>query len=198
MRRRPYSVVLFDEIEKAHPDVFNTLLQVLDDGRLTDSQGRRVNFKNTVVIMTSNIGSQYLQNDEYEPELAMQALRHHFRPEFLNRIDEIITFQALTRADLKAIVDIQAARIQKMLAERQMHLVLSDAAKAFIAEKGYDPAFGARPIKRTLQRYVADPLALALLEGRFHDGDTIEVDAAGDELTFRKGLEIVEGELMEA
>ncbi|MCA9984959.1 MAG: ATP-dependent chaperone ClpB [Anaerolineales bacterium] len=198
VRRRPYSVVLFDEIEKAHPDVFNTLLQVLDDGRLTDSQGRRVNFKNTVVIMTSNIGSQYLQNDEYEPELAMQALRHHFRPEFLNRIDEIITFQALTRSDLKAIVDIQAARIQKMLAERQMHLVLSDAAKAFIAEKGYDPAFGARPIKRTLQRYVADPLALALLEGRFHDGDTIEVDAAGDELMFRKGLEIVEGELMEA
>ncbi|MCB0020675.1 MAG: ATP-dependent Clp protease ATP-binding subunit, partial [Anaerolineales bacterium] len=112
--------------------------------------------------------------------------------------DEIITFQALTRSDLKAIVDIQAARIQKMLAERQMHLVLSDAAKAFIAEKGYDPAFGARPIKRTLQRYVADPLALALLEGRFHDGDTIEVDAAGDELMFRKGLEIVEGELMEA
>ena len=198
VRRRPYSVVLFDEIEKAHADVFNTLLQVLDDGRLTDSQGRRVNFKNTVVIMTSNIGSQYLQNDEYEPELAMQALRHHFRPEFLNRIDEIITFQALTRADLQAIVDIQAARLQQMLAERQMELVLSDAAKAFIVDKGYDPAFGARPIKRTLQRFVADPLALALLEGRFHEGDTIEVDVAGDELVFHQGLTIVEGELMEA
>ena len=198
VRRRPFSVVLFDEIEKAHTDVFNTLLQVLDDGRLTDSQGRRVNFKNTVLIMTSNIGSQYLQMDEYEPEEAFDALRMHFRPEFLNRVDDIIAFTALDREALKQIVDIQAARLQAMLAERNMKLVLTDEAKAFISEEGYDPAYGARPIKRTLQRYVADPLALALLEGQFVEGDVIEVDVGDEELVFRKGLELVEGELVEA
>jgi ATP-dependent Clp protease ATP-binding subunit ClpB len=184
VRRRPYSVVLFDEIEKAHPDVFNTLLQLLDDGRLTDSHGRTVNFKNTVVIMTSNIGSQFLQGDEFDPASAMAALRAHFRPEFLNRVDDIITFHNLDRAALVEIVEIQADRLRKMLAERNMNLVLTDEAKAFIAEKGYDPAYGARPIKRTLQSLVADPLALAILEGRFNDGDTITVVREGDTLRF--------------
>ncbi|HET6446031.1 MAG TPA: ATP-dependent chaperone ClpB [candidate division Zixibacteria bacterium] len=186
VRRRPYSVVLFDEIEKAHPDVFNTLLQVLDDGRLTDGHGRTVNFRNTVVIMTSNVGSQYLQGGEYDPAGAMNALRTQFRPEFLNRVDDIIVFHSLSRADLKQIVDIQAERLQKMLADRHMALRFTDSAREFIAESGYDPAYGARPIKRTLQRLVADPLSLAILEGRFTDGDTIIVNVNGEGLTFEK------------
>jgi ATP-dependent Clp protease ATP-binding subunit ClpB len=186
VRRRPYSVVLFDEIEKAHPDVFNTLLQLLDDGRLTDSHGRTVNFKNTVVIMTSNIGSQFLHGDEYDPDGAMAALRSHFRPEFLNRVDDIIIFHNLGRDDLVQIVEIQVDRLRKMLAERQMNLVLTEPAKEFIANEGYDPAYGARPIKRTLQQMVADPLALAILEGKFHDGDTVEVGVNGKGLVFEK------------
>jgi len=186
VRRRPYSVVLFDEIEKAHPDVFNTLLQVLDDGRLTDGHGRTVNFRNTVVIMTSNVGSQYLQGGEYDPAGAMNALRTQFRPEFLNRVDDIIVFHSLSREDLKQIVDIQAERLQKMLADRHMALRFTDSAREFIAESGYDPAYGARPIKRTLQRLVADPLSLAILEGRFADGDTIIVNVNGEGLTFEK------------
>jgi ATP-dependent Clp protease ATP-binding subunit ClpB len=186
VRRRPYSVVLFDEIEKAHADVFNTLLQLLDDGRLTDGQGRTVNFRNTVVIMTSNIGSQFLQGDRYDPDGAMAALRSHFRPEFLNRVDDIITFHNLNRDELKQIVEIQAGLLRQMLAERQMSLEFTDEAKAFIAEAGYDPKYGARPIKRTLQRLVADPLALAILEGKFADGETVRVGVNGSGLAFEK------------
>jgi ATP-dependent Clp protease ATP-binding subunit ClpB len=197
VRRRPYSVVLFDEIEKAHPDVFNTLLQLLDDGRLTDGHGRTVNFRNTVVIMTSNVGSQYLQGEEYDPDGAMAALRAHFRPEFLNRVDDIIVFHSLSRDDLKQIVDIQAEKLRRMLADRQLSLRLSDGARDFIAESGYDPAYGARPIKRTLQRLVADPLSLAILEGQFVDGDTILVDVGDDGLKFEKTDEILEGESVE-
>jgi len=186
VRRRPYSVVLLDEIEKAHADVFNTLLQLLDDGRLTDGHGRTVNFRNTVVIMTSNVGSQYLQGDEYDPIGAMAALRAHFRPEFLNRVDDIIVFHSLSRDDLKEIVDIQTERLRSMLEDRQMSIQLTDNAKEFIAEHGYDPAYGARPIKRTLQRLVSDPLSLAILEGRFSEGDTILVSVNGDGLKFEK------------
>jgi ATP-dependent Clp protease ATP-binding subunit ClpB len=196
VRRRPYSVVLFDEIEKAHPDVFNTLLQLLDDGRLTDGHGRAVNFRNTVVIMTSNIGSQFLHGEEYDPDGAMKALRAQFRPEFLNRIDDIIIFHNLSREDLKYIVDIQAERLRKMLTERRISLELTEPAKAYIAEHGYDSAYGARPIKRTLQRLVADPLALAILEGQFADGDTVRVDVNGVGLNFSKEEKILEGEII--
>ncbi len=196
VRRRPYSVVLFDEIEKAHPDVFNTLLQLLDDGRLTDSQGRTVNFKNTVVIMTSNIGSQFLQGDSYNPDAAMAALRQHFRPEFLNRIDDIITFSALSLDDLKEIIDIQLARLQRMLDDRAIALDVTQDAKAYLATEGYDPAYGARPLKRTVQRLVADPLALAILEGQFRDGDIIKIDVDSDGLVFEKGVPVLEGEVV--
>jgi ATP-dependent Clp protease ATP-binding subunit ClpB len=185
VRRRPYAVVLFDEIEKAHTDVFNTLLQLLDDGRLTDSQGRTVNFKNTVIIMTSNVGSQYLQDHQYDPQRALQALRAQFRPEFLNRVDEIITFHSLNQEHLAQIVAIQADRLRKLLADRHISLELTPAARDFIAGEGYDPAYGARPIKRTLQRLVADPLALAILQGQFHDGDTVQVDLVNGEIIFR-------------
>ncbi|GAB4161026.1 MAG: ATP-dependent chaperone ClpB [Candidatus Promineifilaceae bacterium] len=188
VRRRPYSVVLFDEIEKAHTDVFNTLLQLLDDGRLTDGHGRVVNFKNTVIIMTSNIGSQFLMGDAYDPTRAMAALRATFRPEFLNRVDEIITFDALSREDLAQIVEIQADRMRKLLAERRMSLELTPAARQFLADEGYDPAYGARPIKRTMQRLLADPLALAILQGEFTDGDTIVADVANGALAFRKAV----------
>jgi ATP-dependent Clp protease ATP-binding subunit ClpB len=188
--------VLLDEIEKAHADVFNTLLQVLDDGRLTDGHGRTVNFRNTVVIMTSNIGSQFLQGDQYDPDGALAAMRAHFRPEFLNRVDDIITFHNLNKEHLKKIVEIQANRLRSMLADRQMSLIMSDEAKEFVAENGYDPAYGARPIKRTLQRYVADPLALAILEGQFVDGDTIMVNVNGSGLHFDKMPETVEGEVV--
>ncbi len=186
VRRRPYSVVLFDEIEKAHGDVFNTLLQVLDDGRLTDSHGRTVNFKNTVVIMTSNVGSQHLLGDTYDPDAALAALRRHFRPEFLNRIDDIIVFHPLSREDLAEIVEIQAGHLRRLLADRQIDLQLTPAAKAWIGREGYDPAFGARPLKRTLQRLVSDPLARSILEGEFGDGDRIvvDVDPAGNGLVF--------------
>ncbi len=188
VRRRPYSVVLFDEIEKAHPEVFNTLLQLLDDGRLTDGHGRTVNFKNTVIIMTSNIGSHYIM--ELGPEAAqpkvMEAMRQHFRPEFLNRIDEIITFHSLSRTDLLRIVDIQLQRLQALLAERKITLELTDAARQHLAETGYDPNFGARPLKRVIQREIQDPLAVALLSGEFQDGDTIRVDFVEDTIVFEK------------
>ena len=192
VRRRPYSVVLFDEIEKAHPDVFNTLLQLLDDGRLTDSQGRTVNFRNTVVIMTSNIGSQFLQGDRYDEEAALQALRNHFRPEFLNRVDNIIMFNPLSREDLASIVEIQAARLRELLRDRQLELRFTDVAKCYLADEGYDPDYGARPLKRTLQRLVADPLALAILEGQFRNGDVIVVDAGDGGITFRHGEKVDE------
>jgi ATP-dependent Clp protease ATP-binding subunit ClpB len=195
VRRRPYSVVLFDEIEKAHPEVLNVLLQLLDDGRLTDGKGRTVDFKNTVVIMTSNLGSQFISEhavadggglDEGARRQVMDALRAHFRPEFLNRIDEIIFFHALGLAELKQIVDIQLAGLVRRLEERKIHVTLTDAAKEFLVKEGYDPAYGARPLKRTIQRRILDPLALAVLEGRFAEGDTVVVDGDPDGLRFEK------------
>jgi ATP-dependent Clp protease ATP-binding subunit ClpB len=173
VRRRPYSVVLLDEIEKAHAEVFDVLLQILDDGRLTDGQGRTVDFRNTVVIMTSNVRSA-------------DALRDVFRPEFLNRIDEIVEFQALTRDQLADIVELQLARLRSRLAERGLSLELTDAAKETVAEAGWDPAYGARPLKRALQRLVENPLAMRLLDGELGDGDTIRVDVRDGELMFEK------------
>jgi len=188
VRRKPYSVVLFDEIEKAHPEVFNALLQLLDDGRLTDGHGRTVDFKNTVVIMTSNIGSHYIMElgIEAAQNQVMEALRQHFRPEFLNRVDDIVVFHSLSRGDLARIVDIQLEQLQGLLGERKLTLNLTDASRSFLADRGYDPVFGARPLKRAIQRYLQDPLALALLEGEFSEGDTVEVDVGGDELVFRR------------
>jgi ATP-dependent Clp protease ATP-binding subunit ClpB len=209
VRRRPYAVVLFDEIEKAHPEVLNVLLQLLDDGRLTDSKGRTVDFKNTVVIMTSNIGSQYIAESaladaerregsasadiaEGTRREVMNALRGHFRPEFINRIDEIIFFHALTREHMKRIIDIQVAGLMKRLEERKIHVGLTDPAKDLIVREGYDPTYGARPLKRTIQRRVLDPLALRVLEGQFQEGDSVVVDAGAgdgagaDGLTFEK------------
>ncbi len=189
VRRRPYSVVLFDEIEKAHPDVFKTLLQVLDDGRLTDAQGRRVDFKNTVVIMTSNIGGQYLQqqgpgDDAATREMALGALRQHFPPEFINRVDEIIVFHALTKEQLREVIEIQLQTLGKRLSDRKITVSFTDAARDLLIEEGFDPVYGARPLRRTIQRRVLDPLALALLEGRFKDGDHIAIDVQGDALAF--------------
>ncbi len=187
VRRKPYSVILFDEIEKAHHDVFNVLLQVLDDGRITDGQGRTVDFKNTVIIMTSNIGSQYIIDDanaEQREARVMEALRQHFRPEFLNRVDEIIIFDRLSDDDLKQIVDIQLKRLITRLEKQKITLELTDAAKAFIAREGYDPVYGARPLKRAIQRRILDPLSLEILAGKFHEGQTIKVDATDGALTF--------------
>ncbi|MGH7795755.1 MAG: ATP-dependent chaperone ClpB [Candidatus Binatia bacterium] len=193
VRRRPYSVVLFDEIEKAHPDVFNALLQILEDGRMTDGQGRTVDFKNTVIIMTSNLGSQYIQElaaeDRKEMErLVNAALREAFKPEFLNRIDETIIFNSLGRDEIKSIVEIQLKRLRRNLANRKISLELSERAQALIAEKGYDPAYGARPLKRTIQRMIQDPLAVKILDGEFKEGDIVKIDAAGDELVFSHGI----------
>ena len=191
VRRRPYSVILFDEIEKAHPDVFNVLLQVLDDGRLTDGQGRTVDFRNTVLIMTSNLGGQMIQEMSGRPfeevrEAVNGVLRDHFRPEFLNRVDEVIVFRALTEDQLTAIVDIQLKRLEKRLSERRVTLVVTDAARKLLATRGRDPVYGARPLKRAIQRLLQDPLAMMLLEGKFSEGETIEVDAKDGELTFTK------------
>jgi ATP-dependent Clp protease ATP-binding subunit ClpB len=195
VRRRPYAVVLFDEIEKAHPEVLNVLLQLLDDGRLTDGKGRTVDFKNTVVIMTSNLGSQFISEhassdtgtlDEGTKRQVLDALRAHFRPEFLNRIDEIIFFHALGREHMKRIIDIQIAGLVKRLEERKIHVRLTDAAKEQLVREGYDPTYGARPLKRTIQRRVLDPLALQVLEGDFTEGDTVVVDGGSDALTFEK------------
>jgi ATP-dependent Clp protease ATP-binding subunit ClpB len=191
VRRRPYSVVLFDEIEKAHPDVFNVLLQILDDGRLTDGQGRTVDFRNTVLIMTSNLGGQLIQEmadrsfDEVR-DAVLAVLRDQFRPEFLNRVDEIVVFKALTQEQLGAIVDIQLARLRKRLDERKIALIVTDAAKKMLIEHGWDPVYGARPLKRAIQRMVQDPLAMSILEGKFGDGEAIEVDAKDGRLVFRK------------
>ncbi len=199
VRRRPYTVVLFDEIEKAHPEVFNTLLQLLDDGRLTDGHGRTVDFKNTVVIMTSNVGTEFLDGrdattDEQQRDLVLTALRQHFRPEFLNRVDEIIIFHGLTKEHLMEIVDIQVRRLQALLADRQLDIELTDAAKVYLAEEGYDPAYGARPLKRVIQRQVQDPLALGLLRGDFGEGDRVRVDLQNDRLTFERIARAVQGD----
>jgi ATP-dependent Clp protease ATP-binding subunit ClpB len=193
VRRKPYSVVLFDEIEKAHPDVFKTLLQVLDDGRLTDAQGRTVDFKNTVIIMTSNIGSHYVQqyagtDEERAKALVLDALRQHFPPEFLNRVDEIIVFHQLTREQLRQIVDIQLRGLARRLAERKMTVEFTEAAKDLLIEEGYDPVYGARPLKRTIQRRVLDPLALKVLEGEFKEGDHILVDARDGQIVFERAV----------
>ena len=189
VRRRPYSVVLFDEIEKAHPDVFNILLQILDDGRLTDSQGRTVDFRNSVIIMTSNIGSVWILEHGTEDWALVEtqvtaALRGHFKPEFLNRVDDIVIFRPLAPEQIKHIVELQLRRFDKLLADRKLTLTLSDEAKALIATDGYDPAFGARPLKRAIQRLLQNPLALALLEGRFKDGDAITAKVEGDQIVF--------------
>jgi ATP-dependent Clp protease ATP-binding subunit ClpB len=178
VRRRPYSVILLDEIEKAHPDVFNILLQILDDGRLTDGQGRTVDFRNAVLIMTSNLRSA-------------EAMREHFRPEFLNRLDEIVEFRPLTREQIGEIVELQLQRLRDRLAERGIALELTDAAKELLAEQGWDPTYGARPLKRAIQRSLENPLALRLLEGEFADGDTIRVDEADGGLVFERAEETV-------
>jgi ATP-dependent Clp protease ATP-binding subunit ClpB len=185
VRRRPYSVILFDEIEKAHPDVFNVLLQILDDGRMTDGQGRTVDFKNTILIMTSNLGSQLImelgeQNREEMVKQVNEILHHQFRPEFLNRVDETIIFHGLSKEDLARIVDIQAALLTRRLAERKFSISLTDKAKNFLIDVGYDPAYGARPLKRAIQRYVQDQLAMHILAGKFTEGDRIVVDADAD------------------
>jgi ATP-dependent Clp protease ATP-binding subunit ClpB len=176
VRRKPYSVVLFDEVEKAHPDVFNVLLQVLDDGRITDGQGRTVDFKNTVLIMTSNIGSQYIMdidNKEQREARVTEALRAHFRPEFLNRVDETIIVDRLSDEDLSDIVKIQLQRVLTRLEKQNLHLVLTPEALRHVADAGYDPVYGARPLKRAIQRQLLDPLSLALLEGQFKEGDHV-------------------------
>ena len=185
VRRRPYSVVLFDEIEKAHPDVFNTLLQVLDDGRLTDGQGRTVDFKNTIVVMTSNVGSQRILQykgthigEVYDrmKSAVLEELRKQFRPEFLNRVDEIVVFHALTEAELTKIVEIQLGNLRKRLAERKVSLALTEGAKHFVVRSGYEPAYGARPLKRAIQKEVETPLARMLLKGEVPDGGSVAVD----------------------
>ncbi len=188
VRRRPYSVVLLDEIEKAHPEVFNVLLQLLDDGRLTDGHGRTVDFTNTIVIMTSNVGSRWIKElgAEAARPRVMEELDRAFRPEFLNRIDEIIIFRSLTKEDLVKIVDIQVERLRKLLRERGMEIVLTEAAKQYLAEIGYDPVYGARPLKRAIQRELQDPLAMAILEGRFGEGDTVRVDYRDGQMVFEK------------
>ncbi len=191
VRRRPYSVVLFDEIEKAHEEVFDVLLQLLDDGRLTDGHGRTVDFKNTIVIMTSNVGSQWIRElaggDATEMRRRVTAaLEQDFKPEFLNRVDEVVIFSNLTRSDLAHIVEIQLKNLRKLLADRKIELQLSDRAKDWLADKGYDPVYGARPLKRVIQRQLQDPLALKILSGDFGEGDTIAIDARGDELIFAR------------
>jgi ATP-dependent Clp protease ATP-binding subunit ClpB len=187
VRRKPYSVILFDEIEKAHHDVFNVLLQVLDDGRITDGQGRTVDFKNAVIIMTSNIGSQYITEEESRTarsRLVMDALREHFRPEFLNRVDEVIIFDRLSEDDLKKIVEIQLKRLTKRLEDQKITLELTDAAKAFLAREGFDPVYGARPLKRVIQREILDPLSMEILEGKIKEGQTIKVEEKKGKLKF--------------
>ena len=197
VRRKPYSVILFDEIEKAHPDVFNVMLQILDDGRLTDSKGRTVDFKNSVIIMTSNIGGSIIlegtlnallgsTNTETTKNQVMELMRQHFRPEFLNRIDEIVFFNALNMQQLAQIVDIQLERLRKLLDERDLQIEITEDAKELLATRGYDPAYGARPLKRVIRQYLENPLSKSLLEGRFFDGDKIKIDILNDELVFIK------------
>ena len=195
VRRRPYQVILFDEIEKAHPDVFNVLLQVLDDGRLTDGQGRTVDFRNTLIIMTSNMGSEFLVNlaedqdvDEVRDEV-MAVVKSSFRPEFLNRLDELILFHRLKREMMAAIVDIQMKRLQKLLDDRKMTLRVDEDARQWLANKGYDPAYGARPLKRVIQKAVQDPLAELILAGKIMDGEEVRVSTHNGNLTLN-GVEV--------
>jgi ATP-dependent Clp protease ATP-binding subunit ClpB len=202
VRRRPYSVVLFDEIEKAHKEVFNALLQLLDDGRLTDGQGRTVDFRNTVVIMTSNLGSElWMSSVEDESQIKEvsrdkinRLLQAHFRPEFLNRVDEIVIFTPLTKADLAKIVDIQLERVAGLMKERNLTLKVDQAAREYLAEEGYDPDFGARPLKRTIQREVQDPLALKVVSGEVKEGDNIKVTRGLEGLQFEVISPIEEAE----
>jgi ATP-dependent Clp protease ATP-binding subunit ClpA len=216
VRRKPYSVVLLDEIEKGHPEVFNILLQVLDDGRLTDSRGRTVNFTNTVIIMTSNIGSAVLQKNgqigfsvthsredghrEMRDRL-MEELQRSFRPEFLNRVDDIMVFNRLDRTHLDRIIELQLGYLRKRLADKKLNLEVADSAKALLLRDGYDEQFGARPLKRAIQRLIQDPLALKLLEGEFGEGDSIRAEAEGDALRFTKTTaapQPVDAEMVEA
>src|SRR5690606_24635983 len=201
VRRRPYSVILLDEVEKAHPDVFNILLQVLDDGRLTDGQGRTVDFRNTVIVMTSNLGSQMIQemsgesgdvDDSAEGYTQMKAavmgvVQSHFRPEFINRLDDIVVFHSLDKQQIREIAKIQLHGLDKRLAERGLALEVSDAARALRADVGSDPVYGARPLKRAIQQQLEKPLASKILSGEFSSGETIHVDAEGGRLVFRKG-----------
>jgi ATP-dependent Clp protease ATP-binding subunit ClpB len=201
VRRRPYAVVLFDEIEKAHPEVLNVMLQLLDDGRLTDGKGRTVDFKNTVVIMTSNVGSHFIAEaavagsisgkedgslDEGTKRQVLDTLRAQFRPEFINRVDEIIVFHALTRVQMRSIIDIQLKGLMKRLEDRKIRVELSDRAKDLLIAEGYDPTYGARPLKRTIQREILDPLAMRVLQGDFKEGDAIRVDEVGGRLQFTR------------
>ena len=204
VRRKPYSVILFDEVEKAHPEVFNLLLQLLDDGRLTDSHGRTVDFRNTVVIMTSNIGGEHIQemleerakkpsaywvaSDAELKEKIMEDLKTFFRPEFLNRVDEIIIFNPLTRELLKQIVEIQVNRMKRFIKEKNVDLKLTDTAKEYFADIGFDPVYGARPLKRSLQREILNPLAMKILDRTFKEGDMVEVDFEADKIVFSKGV----------
>jgi ATP-dependent Clp protease ATP-binding subunit ClpB len=189
VRRRPYAVVLLDEIEKAHPDVFNTLLQLMDDGRLTDGQGRTVSFANTVLIMTSNVGSQEIAGenvDERIRERVTEVLETTFKPEFLNRIDDTVIFHRLSKDDIGKIVEIQVESLTRRVAERDIEIELTDDARALLGNLGYDPTYGARPLKRVVQKQLVDKLALKILEGEFTEGDSVRIDAADGELTFAK------------
>ena len=191
VRRRPYTVVLFDEIEKAHPEVFNLLLQILDDGRLTDGHGRTVDFRNTVIIMTSNLGSQLiteLEDKDYQiiKERVMDVLKASFKPEFLNRIDDIIIFHPLTREHMKGVVDIQIERLRALLKDRKLNIEITEPAREWLAREGYDPAYGARALKRLIQREIQDPLSMKILAGEFHEGDTIVVELVDGKIGFSK------------
>jgi ATP-dependent Clp protease ATP-binding subunit ClpB len=192
VRRRPYQVVLFDEVEKAHPDVFNILLQVLDDGRLTDGQGRQIDYRNTLIILTSNMGADAIAAlpdgadvEEARPQV-MNAVRANFRPEFLNRLDEIILFRRLGRENMASIVRIQLARVEQLLADRRMAIALDPSAEAWLADRGYDPVYGARPLKRVIQKELVDPIARKLLAGDFADGEVIQVSGGEGKLTIER------------
>ena len=195
VRRKPYSVILLDEVEKAHPDVFNILLQVLDDGRLTDGQGRTVDFRNTVIVMTSNLGSQLIQEmahrGDYEAmkSAVMEIVGQHFRPEFINRVDEVVVFHPLDREEIRRIANIQFEYLRRRLADRNIELVVSDAALDRIGEAGFDPVYGARPLKRAIQHEIENPLAQEILAGKFLPGDVITVDAQGSEFVFTKSAQ---------
>lgn len=191
IKRRPYSIILLDEIEKAHADVFNILLQILDDGRLTDGKGRTIDFKNTIVIMTSNLGSQIIKEMGQDYERMEKEIRsildRHFRPEFLNRVDEILFFRALSRETILKIVDLQIEELRERIKDRKIDIEVSEEARKLLAEKGYDPAYGARPLKRIIQKYIQNPLALKILEGQFQEGDVVKVDAdEKEEFVFSK------------